>query len=155
VHENRHACFEEYQLTKRMICLALLSLACIGATAETADEASVGAAVQRLSAAMLAGNAQEMKAVTSEALSYGHSNGAVQDQTVFIETIVSGGTRYRRIDLSNTKTTLAGDDAIVRDHFSGTVESGGKVSEVDLDQLMVWQKRDGMWKLLARQGYKH
>ena len=155
MHENRHACFEEYQLTKRMICLALLSLACIGATAETADEASVGAAVQRLSAAMLAGNAQEMKAVTSEALSYGHSNGAVQDQTVFIETIVSGGTRYRRIDLSNTKTTLAGDDAIVRDHFSGTVESGGKVSEVDLDQLMVWQKRDGMWKLLARQGYKH
>ena len=142
-------------MTKRMICLALLSLACIGATAETADEASVGAAVQRLSAAMLAGNAQEMKAVTSEALSYGHSNGAVQDQTVFIETIVSGGTRYRRIDLSNTKTTLAGDDAIVRDHFSGTVESGGKVSEVDLDQLMVWQKRDGMWKLLARQGYKH
>lgn len=140
---------------KRMICLALLSISCMSAIAETADEVSVNAAVQRLSAAMLAGNAQEMKAVTSEALSYGHSSGAVQDQTVFIETIVSGGTRYRRIDLSNTKTTLAGDDAVVRDHFSGTVESGGKVTEVDLEQLMVWQKRDGAWKLLARQGYKH
>jgi hypothetical protein len=140
---------------KRIICLALLSLACMSAIAETADEAGVSAAVQRLNAAMLAGNADEMKAVTSEALSYGHSNGAVQDQTVFIQTIVSGGTRYRRIDLSNTKTTLAGDNAIVRDHFSGTVESGGKVGEVELEQLMVWQKRGGVWKLLARQGYKH
>jgi hypothetical protein len=35
------------------------------------------------------------------------------------------------------------------------VESGGKVGEVELEQLMVWQKRDGVWKLLARQGYKH
>jgi ketosteroid isomerase-like protein len=140
---------------KKMICLALLSLVCMSAMAQSADEAGVSAAVQRLDAAMLAADADGMKAVTSDALSYGHSNGAVQDQKVFIETIVSGGTKYRRIDLSNTKTTLAGDDAIVRDHFSGTVESGGKVSEVDLEQLMVWQKRDGVWKLIARQGYKH
>ena len=140
---------------KRMICLGVLSLACLSATAQTTDEAAVNAAVQRLNAAMLAGDAQGMKAVTSEALSYGHSNGRVQDQAAFIETIASGATHYRRIDLSNSAMTLAGDDAIVRDHFSGTVESAGKVSEVDFDQLMVWQKRDGVWVLLARQGYKH
>ncbi|SIO31456.1 nuclear transport factor 2 family protein [Paraburkholderia phenazinium] len=140
---------------KRMICLGVLSLACLSAAAQAPDEAAVNAAVQRLNAAMLAGDAQGMKAVTSEALSYGHSNGRVQDQAAFIETIAGGATHYRRIDLSNSATTLAGDDAIVRDHFSGTVESAGKVSEVDFDQLMVWQKRDGVWVLLARQGYKH
>jgi hypothetical protein len=138
-----------------MICLGVLSLACLSAVAETANEASVDAAVQRLNAAMIGANAQEMKALTSEALSYGHSNGRVQDQAAFIETIASGATRYRRIDLSKSVTTLAGDEAIVRDHFSGTVESAGKVTDVDFDQLMIWQKRDGVWKLLARQGYKH
>jgi hypothetical protein len=127
----------------------------LSAVAETANEASVDAAVQRLNAAMIGANAQEMKALTSEALSYGHSNGRVQDQAAFIETIASGATRYRRIDLRNSVTTLAGDEAIVRDHFSGTVESAGKVTDVDFDQLMIWQKRDGVWKLLARQGYKH
>jgi hypothetical protein len=140
---------------KRMVCLGVLSLACLSAVAETANEASVDAAVQRLNAAMIGANAQEMKALTSDALSYGHSNGRVQDQVAFIETIASGATRYRRIDLSNSVTTLAGDEAIVRDHFSGTVESAGKVTDVDFDQLMIWQKRDGVWKLLARQGYKH
>jgi hypothetical protein len=138
-----------------MVCLGVLSLACLSAVAETANEASVDAAVQRLNAAMIGANAQEMKALTSDALSYGHSNGRVQDQVAFIETIASGATRYRRIDLSNSVTTLAGDEAIVRDHFSGTVESAGKVTDVDFDQLMIWQKRDGVWKLLARQGYKH
>jgi ketosteroid isomerase-like protein len=144
-------------MTKLQMLLAA-SVACavsINAQATTGDQASLDAAVQRLHAAMIAANGAELKALTTSTLSYGHSNGGVQNQQVYINTITSGETHYRRIDLTNPSTTLAGDNAIVRDHFSTTVESGGKQTDVELDQLMVWKKSGAGWKLLARQGYKH
>lgn len=131
-------------------------LACSGAWASSADETAVNDAMNRLSAAMIAGNAQQMKALTADTLTYGHSSGKVQNQGEFIDTIASGQTRYKRIDLTKTVTTVSGNDAVIRDHFNGTTDSGGKLADVDFDVLTVWQKqREGDWKLLARQGYKH
>jgi ketosteroid isomerase-like protein len=116
----------------------------------------VNDAMNRLCAAMIAGNAQQMKALTADTLTYGHSNGKVQSQAEFIDTIASGKTRYKRIDLTKTVTTVTGNDAVIRDHFNGTTDSGGKLADVDFDVLTVWQKQsDGAWQLLARQGYKH
>ncbi|MGA7780781.1 MAG: nuclear transport factor 2 family protein [Paraburkholderia sp.] len=140
---------------KQLLVWVAASLVCAAAYAASPDESAVDDAMNRLSAAMIAGDAQKMKALTADTLTYGHSSGKVQDQAAFIDTIASGQTRYKRIDLSNTVTTVTGDNAVVRDHFSGTTESAGKVAEVDFDVLLVWQKQNGEWKLLARQGYKH
>jgi hypothetical protein len=139
---------------KKLILLVAAALACSAAWADSVDETAVNDAMSRLSAAMIAGDPQKMKELTADTLTYGHSNGRVQDQAAFIDTIASGQTRYKRIDFSNTAITVTGDDAVVRDHFSGTTESAGKLTEVDFDVLLVWQKQDGAWKLLARQGYK-
>ncbi|MGF6724561.1 ketosteroid isomerase-like protein [Paraburkholderia sp. GAS41] len=139
---------------KKLILFLATGLVCSAAWANAADETAVNDATNRLSAAMIAGDAQAMKDLTADTLTYGHSNGRVQDQGAFIDTIVSGQTRYKRIDLSHTVTTVTGDNAVVRDHFSGTTESAGKLVEVDFDVLMVWQKQNDAWKLLARQGYK-
>lgn len=140
---------------KQLLVWVAASLVCAAAYAASPDESAVDDAMNRLSAAMIAGDAQKMKALTADTLTYGHSSGKVQDQAAFIDTIASGQTRYKRIDLSNTVTTVTSDNAVVRDHFSGTTESAGKVAEVDFDVLLVWQKQNGEWKLLARQGYKH
>ncbi|MFM0741998.1 nuclear transport factor 2 family protein [Paraburkholderia xenovorans] len=123
------------------------------AFAASGDEGAVNAAVQRLSTAMISGNAQQMTDLTAKTLSYGHSDGHVQTQTEFVTTIASGQTKYRRIDLTDSTTAITGDAAVVRDHFSGTVDSDGKVNEVDFKVVMVWQKQHGAWKLLARQGF--
>ena len=139
-------------------CALALSFAilCVNASASQTDVDAVNDAMQRLNAAMIAGDAQQMKALTDDNLSYGHSSGRVQGQQAFIQTIAGGETRYRRIDLSNSTTTVVGDNAVIRDHFSGTTESAaGKQTDVDFDVLLVWQKEGGAWKLLARQGYKH
>ena len=140
---------------KKLLVWVTAGLVCSAAWAGSPDENAVDDAMNRLSAAMIAGDAQKMKALTADTLTYGHSSGKVQDQAAFIDTIASGQTRYKRIDLSNTVTTVTGDNAVVRDHFSGTTESAGKLAEVDFDVLLVWQRQSGMWKLLARQGYKH
>ena len=144
-------------MTKFQMLLAatVVCAVSVNVQAKIGDQVSLDAAVQRLHAAMIAANGDELKALTTSTLSYGHSNGAVQNQQVYIDTITSGETHYRRIDLTKPSTTLAGNNAIVRDHFSTTVESGGKQTDVELDQLMVWQKSGKGWKLLARQGYKH
>jgi hypothetical protein len=140
---------------KQLLAWVAASVVCTAAWAASPDESAVDDAMNRLSAAMIAGDAQKMKALTADTLTYGHSSGKVQDQAAFIDTIASGQTRYKRIDLSNTVTTVTGDNAVVRDHFSGTTESAGKLADVDFDVLLVWQKQNGEWKLLARQGYKH
>jgi Domain of unknown function (DUF4440) len=140
---------------KKLILFVAGVLICSSTWAAASNESAVDDAINRLSAAMLAGDAQKLKALTASTLSYGHSNGEVQDQAVCVDTIVSGKTRYKKINLSNTETKVTGNAAVVRDHFSGTVEQAGKLSDVDLDVLQVWQKEGGAWKLIARQGYKH
>jgi hypothetical protein len=140
---------------KKLLMALAVAGACTGAWASVADEGAVNDAMNKLSAAMIAGDAQQMKSLTAATLTYGHSSGKVQNQAEFIDTIASGQTRYKRIDLTQTVTTVSGDQAVIRDHFSGTTDSNGKTAEVDFDVLAVWQKQHGAWKLTARQGYKH
>ncbi|PCE25344.1 hypothetical protein BWP39_12525 [Paraburkholderia acidicola] len=141
-------------MKKFVLSVAASLLLASSAFASTADESAVNDAMQRLSAAMTAADAQQMKDLTADTLSYGHSNGLVQNQTEFVTTIASGQTKYRRIDLTQTVTTVTGDSAVMRDHFTGTVvEPDGKVNDVALNVLLVWQKQHGAWKLLARQAF--
>ena len=140
-------------MKKFVLSVAASLLLASSAFASPADESAVNDAMQRLSAAMIVADAQQMKDLTASTLSYGHSDGHVQNQTEFVTTIASGQTKYRRIDLTQTATTVTGDAAVMRDHFSGTVDSDGKVTEVNFNVLLVWQKQHGAWKLLARQGY--
>jgi hypothetical protein len=52
--------------------------------------------------------------LTSEKLSYGHSNGAVEDKKDFMHKITSGASDYTKIDVSNQTINISGDVAIVR-----------------------------------------
>jgi len=49
---------------------------------------------------------------------------------------------------------VAGDAAIVRHLYESEMETDGKPTNVKIGALQVWQKQDGNWKLLARQGFK-
>ena len=48
----------------------------------------------------------------------------------------------------------AGDAAIVRHLWESESETDGKPTSTKIGVLQVWQKQDGNWKLLARQGFK-
>ena len=51
-------------------------------------------------------------------------------------------------------TTVVGDAAIARHLFEAEMETDGQRTGVKIGALQVWQKQDGNWKLLARQGFK-
>ena len=56
--------------------------------------------------------------------------------------------------LTDQSQQIVGDTAIVRHILTGETESEGKTNAVKIGVLMVWQKQDGRWKLLARQAYR-
>jgi hypothetical protein len=149
-----HALKETHAM-KKLILWVAGTLVCSAAWAAVPDETAVNDAINSLSAAMLAGDEQKLKALTTDTLTYGHSSGRVQDQAAFVDTIASGKTSYKRITLTNSIIRLTGNTATVRDHFSGTIEQAGKVSDTDFDVLQVWRKDGGTWRLIARQGYKY
>jgi len=49
---------------------------------------------------------------------------------------------------------VIGNAAIARHLYESEMETDGKPTNVRIGALQVWQKQDGNWKLLARQGYK-
>ena len=132
----------------------LLAIA-MPAAAQPADEAAVARAVDALMKAMLAPDKATLEGLTADELNYGHSTpGKVDTKASFIESLLTRKSAFKTIDISKQTIQMVGDLAIVRAHFSSDIIPEGKPGHVELEVLMVWQKRAGAWKLLARQAYK-
>ena len=78
----------------------------------------------------------------------------MENKKEFILKLTSGGSDYTKIDVSNQSINLSGNVAIVRQYADLMLMGGGKVTQLKLMVLMIWQKAHGKWKLLARQGVK-
>jgi hypothetical protein len=122
--------------------------------AQSADESAIGRNMDALHKAMVAVDKSQLEALTWPELSYGHSSGRIETKAQFVEALVTKKSILSKIELSKMTTSLVGDLAIVRGHFSGISESTGKPVPTEIELLLIWQKRGGDWKLLARQAYK-
>jgi len=58
------------------------------------------------------------------------------------------------IEDSDVAVAVAGDVAVVRCRSLYGVMTTGTFVRADLRLLMIWQKRGGEWRLLARQAFK-
>ena len=59
-----------------------------------------------------------------------------------------------RSDFPELKVAVVGNAAIVRHIYLSQSELDGKATTTRIGALQVWQKQDGGWKLLARQGFR-
>jgi ketosteroid isomerase-like protein len=140
---------------KRIVAsLALMFAAALPVFAQSPDEAAVARTVDALSKAMIAADKAALESLTAEELSYGHSSPKVDTRASFVDSIVTGKSAFKTIDLTRQTIQIVGDIAIVRAHFSSDIIPEGKPGHVELEMLMIWQKRGGAWKLLARQAFK-
>ena len=134
---------------------AALLLAPALAQAQSGDQAQVAAAVEALTKAMIAVDRPKLEALTSPALSYGHSAGRIENKAQFIANLEGRANAFRTIELSEQTIGLTSDEAIVRHLFTGeTVDPAGKVTPVKIGVLQVWTKDGGSWRLLARQAFR-
>jgi ketosteroid isomerase-like protein len=124
------------------------------AQAEPAEEAAVSQGVEALRKALLDKDKARLEQLIADQLSYGHSDGRVQTKAEFIDGVMAGRAVVKSLTFPDLKVGLAGNAAIARHIYASESETDGKPNSVRIGVLAVWQKQDGSWKLLARQGYK-
>ena len=134
--------------------LSLLLAFAAPAFAASPQEAAVAKAIATLSEAIVAPDKAALKNITWPELSYGHSAGSVENLEQFIDALVSRKSVIVSIDNPKMSSSVVGDIAISRGTMTFVVAGAGAPSRVDLRLLLIWQKRAGEWRLLARQAYK-
>jgi ketosteroid isomerase-like protein len=143
-------------MPKYLILIALFAFALIQtATAQDKAKEAVEKAVLQLKDAMLSGEEASLVAISSKNLTYGHSNGVIEDQDAFVFALASGNNNFTSITLTDQTVEVLGKIALVRHNLAGnTHNKGAEPSTVNLGVLLVWQKEGKNWKLLARQAFK-
>lgn len=141
-------------MKKLMISFVIALTVFVSLSAQVKQEKAVLAAVEKLRLAMISGNEAELKAVSSEKLSYGHSGGLVENQQQFVEKFKTGASDFVTIELKNQTITISGNTAIVRHELHATTNDNNKPGEVHLRVMLVFQKQAKEWKLLGRQAVK-
>jgi len=122
--------------------------------AQSKDETAVANAVEQLRKAMIEGNKSELENIVLDKLSYGHSSGYVENKTEFVDKIVSGKSDFVTIALKDQTISISGKTAVIRHKLNATTNDNGKPGEVYLSILLIFQKDNKQWKLLARQAVK-
>lgn len=118
------------------------------------DVQAVELSVYALRKAMLSADSLALYNLTCEELTYGHSSGLTEDQKTFISNLVSKKVDFSSIEFLDQEITVKGDVAWVRHTFEGEILDNGHKNAVNLRNLLVWTKVNGIWKLLARQAVR-
>ena len=118
------------------------------------EEKQLNLAIEELRAAMVDGNRTTLEKLAADELSYGHSNGHIEDKKEFVENIVSGKSDFVSIVLTNQTVSISGDVAVVRHNLDGETNNEGKAGTVSLHILSVWKYDNKSWKIIARQAVK-
>jgi hypothetical protein len=118
------------------------------------DETALSQAVDELRKAIFSADKAKLTALAADQLSYGHSDGRVQNKAEFIDGVVNRKPTVKSLEFPELKTGVSGDAGWARHLFVQTSELDGKTTDIKLGTLEVWQKQGGDWKLLARQGFK-
>ena len=122
--------------------------------AQGGDEAAVAQSVETLRKALLEPDKAKLAQVTSDQISYGHSDGRVETKEQFINGVMTRKQVVKSLAFPDLKLSVVGNAAIVRHIYMAESELDGKATTTKIGALQVWQKQDGTWKLLARQGFR-
>lgn len=124
------------------------------ALADAGDETAVKDSVEALRVAILRADKAKLEALAADQISYGHSDGRVQNKAEFVDGVMTRKATVKSIDFPELKVSVTGNAAVARHLYVSEGELDGKPTNVKIGALQVWHKQDGAWKLLARQGYK-
>jgi ketosteroid isomerase-like protein len=124
------------------------------ALAEAGDEGAVKEATESLRKALFAQDKAKLEVLIAEQVSYGHSDGRVQNKVEFVDGTMTRKATVKSLDFPELKVAIVGNAAIARHLWLAESELDGKPTSTKIGVLAVWQKQDGSRRVLARQGYK-
>jgi len=122
---------------------------------KSSDEAAVASAVESFRAVMLKPDQETFETLFAESLTYGHSNGLIEDRATCIASMVTGKFKFTGLEFSEQSIDVVDHTAIVRHiMFGHTADAGKEPGTVRLHVLQVWIKKEGKWQLVARQAVR-
>ena len=124
------------------------------AGAQTAEESAVAESVEILRKGIFEADRAKLAQVASDHISYGHSDGRVETKDQLINGVMNRKQTVKSLNFPELKVTVVGNSAIARHIYLSDSELDGKATTTRIGALQVWQKQDGAWKLLARQGFR-
>ena len=124
------------------------------ADAASADEAAVTENVEVLRKAIFEADKARLDQVSAAQISYGHSDGRVETKEQFINGVMTRKQTVKSLAFPELKVAVVGEAAVVRHIYLAESELDGKQTTTKIGALQVWQKQNGSWKLLARQGFR-
>ena len=122
--------------------------------ADASDEAAVTENVEILRKGLLEADRTKLDQVASAQISYGHSDGRVETKEQFIHAVTTRKQVVKSLAFPELKVAVVGDAAVARHIYLSESELEGKATTTRIGALQVWQKQNGSWKLLARQGFR-
>jgi hypothetical protein len=126
------------------------------AQTNTKDKNDLAAGVEQLRQLMITPDSAKLHKILSKDLSYGHSNGKVEDKRSFISSLMKGESDFVQIEIKELSVAVNNNIAIVRHQLLADTNDKGKgPGTVRLGVMLVWQKqKNKTWQLLARQAFK-
>ena len=122
------------------------------ALAQSADETAVKAAVAAYYKAYLDFDGKVLNMLISDKLSFGHSDGRIEDKKKVVDDIVAKKNNYKKFTLEAETVEVLGSNATVRHRVKIETElPDGKPGGAYVHILQVWQKEGSDWRLFARQ----
>ena len=118
------------------------------------DEEKLISTVKEFHQALVKKNTVSINQQTDKALSYGHSNGWVENKTDIITDLETGYISYQNFKEDSVTVLINGNMANVRFVADITATMKATTSSFHLKVLEVWAKKGKRWILFARQAVK-
>jgi len=132
----------------------LFSLFVFCSFAQQTDEDKLIITVKEFHQALVNKNTVSINQQTDKALSYGHSNGWVENKTEIIKDLETGYISYQAIKEDSITVLINGTMANVRFVADITATMKEATNSFHLKVLEVWAKKGKRWVLFARQAVK-
>jgi len=119
------------------------------------DSVSLKEAMQKLDAALLQKKEADLKTVLHKELSFGHSNGWIQNKNDVLDDFKSGKLVYNKIDNNNAAiVSISKKFATVKTNTNAEGVVNGTAFKMTLHVMQFWIKTKNGWQLIARQSAK-
>lgn len=111
--------------------------------------------IEELNKAFINADKQVLEAYCAEQLTYGHSNGLIQNKDEFIDDLVNGPYDFTSVASPDLSIQIIKKTAIARFTFLAEAIKEKEMINIRLGCIQVFQQLDnGEIKLIARQGFK-
>ena len=120
------------------------------------DVLAVQKALEILRIQMLNPTESGLKSISHPNLTYGHSNGKIENQKEFMDAFLTGVSDFTSLDFSDVKIEIVDKTAVVRHLLiAESMDKGKQPAKVNIKVMLVFTKGKNGWLLLGRQAVKY